>query len=50
MKGKLANFFFILLGLVVFIFFLFQALPNASDNLVSDRTDPKTKAASEAEL
>ncbi len=50
MRGKLANFFFILLGLVVFIFFLFQALPNASDNLVSDRTDPKTKAAIEAEL
>jgi peptide/nickel transport system permease protein len=50
MRGKLANFFFILLGLIVLIFFLFQALPNASDNLVSDRTDPKTKAAIEQEL
>lgn len=50
MRGKIINFLSILLGLTILIFFLFQALPNASDNLVSDRTDPKTKAAIEAEL
>ncbi len=47
---RLMSFAAILLGLVLLIFVLFQALPNASENLVSQRTDAKTRAAIEQEL
>ena len=42
--------FAVLLGLVLFIFVLFQALPNAEDLLTSQRADAKTKQAIVAEL
>ena len=40
----------VLLGLVLFIFILFQALPNAEEMLTTQRTDAKTKQAIVAEL
>ncbi len=40
----------VLLGLVLFIFTLFQALPNAEEMLTSQRADAKTKQAIVAEL
>jgi peptide/nickel transport system permease protein len=40
----------VLLGLVLFIFVLFQALPNAEELLTSQRADAKTKQAIVAEL
>jgi len=40
----------VLLGLVLFIFILFQALPNAEEMLTSQRADAKTKQAIVAEL
>ena len=40
----------VLLGLVMFIFVLFQALPNAEEMLTSQRADAKTKQAIVAEL
>jgi peptide/nickel transport system permease protein len=42
--------FAVLLGLVLFIFVLFQALPNAEELLTSQRADAKTKQAIVAEL
>ena len=48
---KKAGFLFsVLLGLVLFIFILFQALPNAEEMLTSQRADAKTKQAIVAEL
>jgi len=40
----------VLLGLVLFIFILFQALPNAEEMLTTQRADAKTKQAIVAEL
>jgi peptide/nickel transport system permease protein len=40
----------VLIGLVLFIFTLFQALPNAEELLTSQRADAKTKQAIVAEL
>lgn len=40
----------VLLGLVLFIFMLFQALPNAEEMLTSQRADAKTRQAIVAEL
>jgi peptide/nickel transport system permease protein len=42
--------FAVLMGLVLFIFVLFQALPNAEELLTSQRADAKTKQAIVAEL
>lgn len=50
MWNRIFNGASILLGLIVLIFFLFQALPNASDSLVSERTNAKTKMAIQQEL
>lgn len=47
---KVAFLFSVLLGLVLFIFVLFQAMPNAEEMLTSQRADAKTKAAIVAEL
>ena len=47
---KIAFLFSVLLGLVLFIFVLFQAMPNAEEMLTSQRADAKTKAAIVAEL
>ncbi len=40
----------VLMGLVMFIFFLFQALPGAEEMLTTQRADAKTKQAIVAEL
>ena len=47
---KIAFLFSVLLGLVLFIFVLFQAMPNDEEMLTSQRADAKTKAAIVAEL
>ena len=47
---KIAFLFSVLLGLILFIFVLFQAMPNAEEMLTSQRADAKTKAAIVAEL